>query len=374
MLLAKARGTGTCKTRRVTTIGKDSGGSSAPAAPNPQATAQAQTAADINTAIAQGYINRTNQTTPFGTSTFNQTGTQTVDGHDVPTFSQTVSLAPAEQQLLGTQQGIKQGLANLGQGYVGQIPTTSLQASQFHTPTAFNAGGSALPSTLDPNSLPSIPGQGDLMAFAQQNAQQQYNAQAGLLQPQFDQSQESLDAKLANQGLAVGGQASNSAQGNFQRNRDLTLAGVAAQAQQTGLNQANQLFGQGVAGQQQAAAVQNQGFGQGATNTQLGAQLQGQQYTQQLQNQNQDINLAQLQAYDPLNRLSALVQGSGAISTPQFGAVPQTGVQGTDVLGSYGLQQNALNTAYNAQVNQQNSIYGGLAGLGGAALISQPWS
>lgn len=326
-------------------MGKDGGGGSAPPAPNPAATASAQTAADINTAIAQGYINRTNQTTPFGTSTFNQTGTQSVDGHDVPTFSQTVALAPAEQQLLGTQQGIKQGLADLGQGYLGQIPTTSLQASQFQTP-----------GTLDPSGLPQVPGSSDLMGFAQQNAQQQYNAQAGLLQPQFDQSQESLDAKLANQGLAVGGQASNSAQGNFQRNRDLTLAGVAAQAQQTGLNQANQLFSQGQANQAQQA------------------QLQGQQYGQQLQNQNQNINLAQLQAYDPLNRLSALVQGSGAISTPQFGAVPQTGVQGTDVLGSYGLQQNALNNQFNANVSQQNSIYGGLAGLGGAALISQPWA
>lgn len=324
-------------------MGKDS--PSAPSAPSPQTTANAQTAADINTAIAQGYINRTNQTTPFGTSTFNQTGSVDVNGNTVPQFSQTVSLAPAQQQLLDTQQGIKQGLASLGQGYVGQIPTTSLQASQFQTP-----------NSLDTSSLPSVPGSGDLMNFAQQNAAQQYNAQSGLLAPQFNQQQESLDAKLANQGLAVGSQAYNSAQGNFQRNRDLTNQSLAAQAEQTGLQQANQLFGQGQASQSQAA------------------QLQGQQYGQQLQNQNQNINLAQLQAYDPLNRLSALVQGSGAIQTPQFGQVPQTGVGSTDVLGSYGLQQNALNNQFNAQVNQQNSIYGGLAGLGGAALVSQPWA
>lgn len=194
------------------------------------------------------------------------------------------------------------------------------------------------------------------MGFAQQQAQQQYTAQQGLLQPQMDQQQESLDAKLANQGLAVGGQASNSAQGNFQRNQALTNQSLAAQAEQTGLAQANQLFGQGQASQAQQA------------------QLQGQQYGQQLQNQNQNINLAQLQAYDPLNRLAALVQGSGAIQTPQFGQVPQSGVAQTDVIGATGLSQNAQQNTYQAQLAQQNSIYGGLAGLGGAALISQPWA
>ncbi len=54
------------------------------------------------------------------------------------------------------------------------------------------------------------------------------------------------------------------------------------------------------------------------------------------------------------------------------GAPPQTQIQPTDVLGAYKLSQDAKQKQYEAQVSQQNAMYGGLASLGGAALSLIP--
>jgi hypothetical protein len=75
----------------------------------------------------------------------------------------------------------------------------------------------------------------------------------------------------------------------------------------------------------------------------------------------------------PLNEAAALVQGS-QVQYPQFAGVPQTGVNPTDVAGitqaNYANQMNA----YNAQMQQQSGLFGGVAQLGGALLAAQPWT
>src|SRR5262245_63041885 len=48
----------------------------APPAPDPALVAQNQTGSNINTAVAQKALNGTNQYTPFGSTTYQQTGTQ----------------------------------------------------------------------------------------------------------------------------------------------------------------------------------------------------------------------------------------------------------------------------------------------------------
>ena len=44
----------------------------------------------------------------------------------------------------------------------------------------------------------------------------------------------------------------------------------------------------------------------------------------------------------------------------------------TDVLGAYKLSTDAANTQYLAKLQQQNAMWGGLAGLGSAGLLAAP--
>ena len=62
---------------------------SAPAAPDPQATAQAQTQSNVATATANAGLNRIDQYSPLGSSTYDITGNNP-DG--TPEYSQTIAL------------------------------------------------------------------------------------------------------------------------------------------------------------------------------------------------------------------------------------------------------------------------------------------
>ena len=92
---------------------------SVPQAPDPYATADAQTQQNIQTAIANARMNRTNQTTPWGSISWQQGD---VDANGVPTYSSNVTLNPQDQAILDMQrqtgltrqQLIQQLLANSG--------------------------------------------------------------------------------------------------------------------------------------------------------------------------------------------------------------------------------------------------------------------
>lgn len=83
---------------------------SAPAAPDPVATAAAQGAMNKETAIAQAGLNMYNQVGPYGNVNYSQTGTWE-DG--TPQFTQTTTLSPEQQAIYGQTQQTQQNLANL---------------------------------------------------------------------------------------------------------------------------------------------------------------------------------------------------------------------------------------------------------------------
>ena len=74
----------------------------------------------------------------------------------------------------------------------------------------------------------------------------------------------------------------------------------------------------------------------------------------------QAVQEALTERNQPINEISALLSGS-QVSQPSFGNTPQTSVQPTDY-------SSLVNNNYQAQVSQSNAMWGGLAGLGGAAL------
>lgn len=153
----------------------------APSAPNPTATAQAQTASNRETAVAQAGLNAVDQRTPYGNLTYTQQGTW-ADG--TPKFTATQTLSGAGQQLFDTGQQTQQNLANLAQEQSGRL------SGLLNQPLDWSAQ------------------QGYLNDLTAQN-----------LNPQWDRMAEQNEQSLVNRGLRPGSTAYNNAQDQFLQSR-----------------------------------------------------------------------------------------------------------------------------------------------------------
>lgn len=249
----------------------------APAAIDPVATANAQTAANKDTAITQARLNNYDQIGPGGSLTYSETaGT---DG--TPKFTATQALSPVQQALYDKTNAIYGGGLDIAQTLQGQLSgTLGNAAPQFD-------------ETYRTQTLANI--------LSRQ-------------QPQLDRDRSALETQLANQGIGIGSQAYDDAMGTFNsRLNDLNLG----------------------------ADLQAGNEARSAYATQLGGRTQG------------------------INELTGLL-GLGQVQGVNPVQTPQTGVQGTDILGAQQLgMQSGLN-AYNQGQAANRSMIGGLSGLGAA--------
>lgn len=147
-------------------------------APDPVATAQAQTASNVKTAETQAELNHTNQVGPTGTSTWVQSGTNP-DG--TPQYTQTTALSAPEQSVFDTGVGTAQNIANTAK------LLSSNAASTLATP--FNA------DTAIANKIDSI---GKTQ-----------------LDPQWAANDAKQAASLANQGITPGSEAYDNAMRSY---------------------------------------------------------------------------------------------------------------------------------------------------------------
>lgn len=126
--------------------------SSPPPPPDYVGAAQAQGAANVDTAIAQGVMNRPTTVNPYGRSTWIQTGTyMTPGGYNVPQWEQRTELTPLGQSAFNKQQRVTDQLYGIGEAGLGRVATTMGQ--QF-SPTdipdqQFELERGALPSMPD---------------------------------------------------------------------------------------------------------------------------------------------------------------------------------------------------------------------------------
>lgn len=333
----------------------------APAAPDPAATAAAQTATNKETAYWNAVLNNVNQVTPYGNLTYTQSGggkqynqaaydqalaswqaaqsaapattqpqqydasgnkigTGTAGGSAAtaskmpqlsdfqtgdapPSFTSTINLSPEQQKLLDTQQRSDNALASLGEAQIGRIKD----------------------SVSNPYSYDGLAG-----AFTNEDiATQQKNAESALmsrLDPQFARDEEALRTRLINQGIGQGSQAYNT---EFER------------------------------------------FNQAKNDARTQAVLSGQQYggtaqSQALQRRNQAISEYDAQRNAPLNEYIGLTSGQ-QVQNPQFNTTNYQGAQPVDYAGL--INQNYQNQLgqYNAKVGSNNSTSSGLFGLLGSA-------
>lgn len=277
---------------------------------DPVAASNAQALANKEAVRESARVNQINQVTPFGTETY--TG-----GIGKPNRTRTIELTPEGQQQLDYQNQIGSGLLGLGaNNLVGQ--TTD-----------------ALGQPLDFSGLQQISGAGDLQNQAAGLEQATYQRGLNLLQPQIDTARRREETRLANQGIAEGSDAWRRAWEDFDRGSQLQLENLALSSVGAGRQEQSRLAG----------------LEQGIRQQQIGELL--------------------TERGQPINELSALLQGAPAIGLPQFQQPAQYAVQSPDLLGAYGLnaqlgaQRQANNSAlWGAGIGALGSIGGGLLGGG----------
>ncbi len=184
-----------------------------PPAPDPQATAAAQSAINKDTAITQAELNMINQTDAYGNKlTYNPIGKSDAGN---PRYEAVTTLSPDQQALLAKELGITNQAYDTASTLFGNVQ---------------NQLGQGAPQ------------------YDENYRQQQLAKMLQRQQPNLDQQRQSLETQLANQGITLGSQAYNDAIGNWDRKiNDLNLA-----ADISAGNEARSQYGTALGGRTQA--------------------------------------------------------------------------------------------------------------------------
>lgn len=152
-----------------------------PTPPDPKQTSAAQTGTNIGTAVANNAMGMVDQITPYGSLTYDQTDSFnyvdpfTGQTYEVPRYTSTTTLNPAQQATLESQQAAQGELAGLA----------SERASFLRD---------YLPGTE---------------AATDQIDARLYDLGSKRLDPRFQREEDALRTRLANQGIAPGSEAYN---------------------------------------------------------------------------------------------------------------------------------------------------------------------
>ena len=207
---------------------------SGPAAPDYTQAAIAQGQSSQALAAQGTAAAHPNQTTPWGSSTWNATaGVDPATGAPTTLYNQSVSLSPQQQAILNAQQGGQLEQQQLGSGFGRQLE------------------GSGLLTPLDEQ----VPG-AQISQPAEQaawNTYEQFNA------PIFQQQTSQLQTQLEDQGLHPGDAAYETAVGNLQRNQNAANSSAASQAFLTGLQGGQTLQGEDINALNATEGEQGQG-------------------------------------------------------------------------------------------------------------------
>lgn len=374
-----------------------------PSTPDPTATAQAQTSSNIATANANANLNRVDQYSPLGSSTYQVTGTN-ADG--TPKYTQTTSLSQPMQGIFNSQVANQQQqqnissqlLGNVSSQYSKPIDTSGVnglnagmsadQLNQLNSQYAHSAGPAATSQAgaadaaqaqtgnyvttagngggdvqRNLGSMSNIPG---VIQGAQDAA---YKNQMAYLSPQFQNDQSDLNSKLAAQGITQGSDAWNRAQSELSRNQTFQQQQAQNAAFGQGITAGNTAFGMNLQAGQFANAAQQQGYDQSHSNAELAnkaadAQTQTNQFNAGQQTATNQFNAAQQTQNNQFNAGQANNQAqynaslnNGAVSS-QFGntntnAGTNNAAHAQGMTDTYAQYNQALNTYNQLQTGAQ---------------------
>jgi endosialidase-like protein len=379
----------------------------APQPPNPYDTARAATGTNVSTAVANAFLNNTNQVTPEGQLNYNATGNYawtdpaTGASYNIPTFTATQTLTPQNQAIKAQTDAAKYNLAGMANAQSGRI--SGLLSNEMDVSGAPAAGSASaitgIPqaaTSFDPGN-PVQTGIGPLGDITQTygpadnfsaDRQRVEDSLMARMNPQLAIEKQGIEQQLADQGIRYGSQAYSDAMMNYSRQADDARWGAISQAgtEQQRMNQmAAQLAAFQNAAQQQgfqqqlgvgtfANQAQAQQFQQNAAQGTFGNQALAQQVAQAQSGfnaaqaaRNQYMQEQYARRNQPINEISALLSGS-QVAQPNFVNVPGAQIPTTDVAGLINQNFNQQMSTYQQQSQSYNALMGGILGLGAGAL------
>ena len=248
-------------------------------------------------------------------------------------FNKQQAISGARTDLAGALTGRMQNEFGQGADYSGLGPMGDVPIGQYTT---------AEGSIGDPN------------AFRQQGADAAYNSAMSRITPQYDEQRRAMEVKLSNQGLQPGDRAYDSAmEGIGQAETDATQQAIWG-SQAAGRQEASQMYDQ-LMGQNQN--IYNQNLGANQQNWQQA--MSNSQYANQIRQQ--QIAEQQGMRGSSLNEMNALLSGQ------QVGMPQMPGFTGAQAAAPGPIYQSGVDAA-NSQAAGQQSLWGGLASLGGAGM------
>lgn len=286
-----------------------------PQAPDPNQVAAAQTEQNQQTAAYNAALNRINTYTPWGSQTYNITGTDWRTG--APIYEQNIELSPEQRAMYEQQLSQNMALGEYGNQVIGEL-------------------------TGRPDvSLPDMPGElGPVDQYRDRAEEALYGRNTRYLDRDFDRQQEQIRTRLANQGIVEGSEAFDNAMTDFRNERERAYGMAREDAIAGGGAEASRMFGMDLAGRGQDLGMREQ------------------MLAEQLSLRNQPIN--------ELNALRSMSQ----IQTPQFSQPATIGTNPADIQNAYYNQYQGQLGTYNANMASNNALMQGLFGLGSAFLLS----
>lgn len=278
----------------------------APTPPDYVGAAKTEGSAGIQAALINAMLNRANQSTPYGSQTWEQTGTGSVPGvgglpgFDVPQYSSSINLTPQGQQLFDADTRQRLGLSGLADTSMGQV-------------------GESLKSPLDLSS--SRPGYNEKVADAL------YGRATKYLDPQWAQGESDERTRLANAGFSMQNEGYTKALDNFTQRKDLAYGSARDTA---------------IAEGERTGTAQRQ----------------------------QDITELLMQRNQPLAELNALRTGAQPQMPGFPSTNVGVNAQPPNLLGATQAAGQAANDLYGSKVGTYNSMVGGAGQIGSAALMA----
>lgn len=210
-----------------------------PAPPDPYKTAEAQTGANVSTAIANNAMAQINQVTPDGSLSYSQTGTYrwtdptSGKSYTLPQYTATTTLSPEAQALRDANNRGQLTLANLGADQAaraGDLLSRPMDTSSL--PPAANRAGETTAlygANLTAPTYDEVSGAPDYTRYGEGPNYTRQSGNANLLDsydnefttdrsrveqalfermnPQLDRSRQQLETSLANRGIKLGSAA-----------------------------------------------------------------------------------------------------------------------------------------------------------------------